>query len=229
MSGRHRGRHWSTATAAIVLLGGCGDAGRPPISGGAHSTPFSAATVSPAPATTGSSTTLITDTVTAPTPSGTVAFVVVVNDTTPRVAVRVRVVAHSANGRSDVQGDATIAALGAEEAEAAMVRLAVPADDSIGSVTASAGGLPSAAAANPLAVRSAVFVPDAVAPAVDVTVAATATVAAEVVAACFVGSTLVGGGVARGSTIRPGAPVTIRLAAALLQTPTVCRGFAYRA
>jgi hypothetical protein len=167
--------------------------------------------------------------VAAATPSGTVVFVVVANDSTPRVDVRVTAAANSSNGQAQVTGSATISALAAGETEAAMVRLTVPANDTIGTVTAAAGGTSTAGPVNPLTITGAVFTPDAIEPMIDVTMSATQAVTAQVVAACYVGTTLIGGGVAATATVQPRTTKTVRLSAALSQTPTSCRGFAYRA
>ncbi len=162
------------------------------------------------------------------TAAGTVAFVVVSNDGTPRAPVTVSVTAASSNGRATVAAHTEIPVLRADETEAAMVKLPVPADDIVSVVTATATGAPAGlGGANPVSVSGAVFASDPVVPTVNVTVSTTAQVAAAVLAVCYSGSALIGGGVLQPTTLRPGAPVTLSLDAAVTETPTRCLGFAY--
>lgn len=162
------------------------------------------------------------------TATGSVAFVVVSNDGTPRAPVTVSVTAASANGRAPVAAHAAIPVLGADETGAAMVKLAVPADDIVSVVTATATGAPSAVGgADPISVNSAVFATDPILPTVNVTVSTNAQVAATVLAVCYSGSALIGGGVLQSMTLHPGPPFTLRLNAAVTETPTRCLGFAY--
>jgi hypothetical protein len=156
-------------------------------------------------------------------------FVVVVNDSTPRAPVTVSASAVSSNGRATVTGQSVIGALAAGETEAAMVRLAIPADDTVATVRATATGSPAAGAINPLTVSSASFTSDPIEPMVNVTVSAIAPTAAVVLAVCYQGPAVVGGGVAQSALVRAGAPMILRLAAALTENPATCRGFAYRA
>ena len=224
-----RGLRYLVIPMAIVT--GCGSS--TPATRSSTSTPTSPA-LSELPATPTASASApptapaVLGTVAAATPSGTVAFVVVGNDATPRGPVTVTVAAASSNGHATVTGDATIPALASGATEAAMVRLAVPPDDTIGAVTSTASGAPADGAADPVTVTSAVFTPDAIEPTVDITVTSTVSTTAELVAACYQGATLIGGGVATTVSVAKDASTTFRLAAALSQTPTDCRGFAYR-
>jgi hypothetical protein len=162
------------------------------------------------------------------TASGAVAFVVVSNDGTPRAPVTVSVTAASANGRAPVAAHTTIAVLGADATGAAMVKLAVPADDIVSVVTATATGAPTTRdGANPLSVSGAVFATDPILPTVNVTVSTSTQVVAIVLALCYSGSALIGGGVLQATTLHPGSPLTLRLNAAVTETPTRCLGFAY--
>jgi hypothetical protein len=162
------------------------------------------------------------------TAAGTVAFVVVSNDGTPRAPVIVSVTAASSNGRAPVAAHTAIPVLGADETGAAMVKLAVPADDIVSVVTATATGAPTAlGGAGPLSVNGAVFATDPILPTVNVTVSTSAQVAATVLAVCYSSGALIGGGVLQSTTLHPGPPLTLRLNAAVTETPTRCLGFAY--
>lgn len=109
-----------------------------------------------------------------------------------------------------------------------MVRLSIPADDNIGTVTgAAAGPAVTSVAANPLTVLGAAFVSDPRQPMVNVTVSAIVQRVATLLAVCYQGRTAVGGGVAQVATLRPGPPTTLSLAAALTKPPTSCVGYAY--
>ncbi len=164
----------------------------------------------------------------AATPSGTVVFVVLSNSATPRSAVGIGVMATSANGRPPLSGRATLASIAANATEAVMIRLSVPAGDSIGAVTASVTDIGlSPPSANPFTAGTASFVADPIAPTIDVQVSAATTAAASVLAVCYQGTILVGGGIAQSVTVGAERPTTVQLVAALTDTPTVCRGFAH--
>ena len=214
--GGHPANAWLGLAIPLALLVGCDSAAAP---GRSTSHPTPAPTQTPftpsASPSTAAGGPAVVATVAAATPSGTVIFVVVTNDSTPRVGVSVTVGATSSNGQATVTGTATISALAAGETEATMVRLTVPPNDTIGAVTSAASGTPAPAQVDPLTVAGAVFVPDAIEPTLDITVSATEVVAAKVVAACYQGTTLIGGGVETTVTVQPGAHTTLRLAAAL--------------
>jgi hypothetical protein len=108
-----------------------------------------------------------------------------------------------------------------------MVRLQVPANDTIGSISAAVTGTATRAPIPALRATGAAFVPDAIEPDVDVTVTSPDAVSAEIVAVCYQGTGLIGGGVATVAHVPAGGSATYRLAAALSQTPTSCTGYAY--
>lgn len=215
----------------VALLGcGSGTSGTPGGGTARAGSSATAATSTPSPTATpvGTGPTVVA-TAAAATPSGTVVFVVVTGDATPRAAVHVMVSAASSNGRATVTGQSTISELAAGATQAAMVRLQVPANDTIGSISAAVTGTATTAPMPGLKATGAAFVPDAIEPGVDVTVTSPDAVSAEIVAVCYQGTALIGGGVAMVAHVRAGGSVTYRLAAALSETPTSCTGYAYLA